>query len=620
MRFLPRAALIWLALPVAGALADVRIDLRTDRTSLSLDDTLTLQISIETQGTGQPRVEMPALDGFEIVSQQVQRPMQFSFSFGAQAVVKSSTIYTFVLRPVREGTLVIKPARAEFEGQVKTTRPLEIQVGRGAGPAPDGSGEAAAADNRAARGADHGKGQDRSEIDSLAFVRAVVDKAEPYEGEQVTVTLYLYTRERLQAAPKIETEPTTDGLWTHDLLSPNNPLRPDRQMVGNDVYAVYVLRRFAAFPLRSGDVTIGPMALELDTTPFFDLFASGRARPNVKRASPPITLKVKPLPTTGRPAGEVAVGRYELSTKLDRTQAVTGDALTLTAVVRGQGNIRTVQLAAPVIPGVDVLQPETKDLVEAPSDVVSGRREYRWLLVPRQPGRIAIPTLQLATFDPRTEQYASLTSPELTVDVVGQAAAPASQPAATEPSPALPGAADDDHSWAPIRTQSALQRGYRRTAEHAWFPFAVLAPFVVWLAAVSASGVRRRLAARAESGQLRLLREAERRLQAAEHAADAGDAGRFYAHASAAVLGVLDARLEEPVAGMTRPQLHALLEARGMDPGLIGAVIQALQDCEFARFGTAPLSSSELGSQAKALAGFFRQIAGWKPREQPEAA
>jgi hypothetical protein len=619
MRFLLRAALLWLALPVQSALADVRIDLRTDRTSLSLDDTLTLQISIETQGVGQPRVEMPALDGFEIVSQQVQRPMQFSFSFGAQAVVQSSTIYTFILRPVREGILVIKPARAEFEGQTKTTRPLEIKVGRGAGPAPDVAGEAESADNRAAPEADARKGQDRSEIDSLAFVRAVADKAEPYEGEQVTVTLYLYTRERLQAAPKIETEPTTDGLWTHDLLSPNNPLRPDRQRVGNDVYAVYVLRRFAAFPLRNGELTIGPMALEIDTTSFFDLFAPGRARPNVKRASLPLTLNVKPLPATDRPAGEIAVGHYELSAKLDRTQAMTGDALTLTAVVQGQGNIRTVQLPAPVIAGVDVLQPETKDLIEAPSDVVSGRREYRWLLVPRQPGRIAIPTLQLATFDPRTGQYASLRGPELHVDVVGQAAAPA-QPAAPEPSPALPGAAEDDHTWAPIRTQSALQRGYRRTAEHGWFPFAVLAPFVVWLAAVSAAGIRRRLAARAESGQLRLLREAERRLQAAEQAADAGDASHFYAHASAAVIGVLDARLEEPVAGMTRPQLRALLEARGMDPALIGAVIQALQDCEFARFGSSPLSSAELGSQAKALAGFFRQIAGFKPRSHTEAA
>ena len=37
MRVLLRAALIWFALPVASALADVRIDLRTDRTSLSLE-------------------------------------------------------------------------------------------------------------------------------------------------------------------------------------------------------------------------------------------------------------------------------------------------------------------------------------------------------------------------------------------------------------------------------------------------------------------------------------------------------------------------------------------------------------------------------------------------------
>lgn len=618
---------LWVA---PRALADVRLDVRTDRTRLSLDETLTLQINVEAQGMGRPRVELPTFDGFQVVSQQVQQPMQFSLNFGSQAVVQSSTIYILGLQPVREGTLVIKPVRAEFDGQVKTSRPIEIVVtgSGGSGNSPGRNAQAPQATGPDPRGARAQPGRrdtvDSAEIDSMAFLRTVVDKAEPYEGEQVTVTIYLYSRERLQAAPDIATEPTTDGLWTHDLLPPNQAFRPDRQVVGNSVYAVYVLRRFAAFPLHAGDITVGPMALEIDTTSLFDMFAPGRARPNLKRSSAPVTLKVKPLPAADRPPGEIAVGRYQVSAKLDRTQVVTGDAVTLTAVVEGQGNIRTVQLKAPKVPGIEFLQPDIKDLVEAPNDLVSGRREYRWLLLAREPGRLTIPALSIATFDPRAERYEMRASPPLVLEAMGQARAPSD---ARVPQPELRDAAHPEglerHDWAPIRTQSKLIRSPQRLVETGWFGWALAAPLVLWLAVVSFAGVRRRLSARADAGAARALRGAELRLRAAERAAAAGDSAAFYAHASAAISGILDARLEEPVAGLTRPQLRALLQARGMEQDLIDSVVQTLQDCEFARFGSAPLSSSELGSQAQALNAFFRRLATFKPMQpgdRPEAA
>jgi hypothetical protein len=470
-------AALFVALRVTIAFADLRLDVQTDRTSLSLEDSLTLQITVQSRGTGSPRVELPQLDGFRVVSQQVQRPMQFSFSLGAQATVQSSSIYTFVLQPLRPGVLMIKPIRAELDGKVQTSRPLQITVSAGANqPAPDRSGQPQAGgaelqSGSAAAESNKGSSQDSAQIDPIAFLRTVVDKSEPYEGEQVTVTIYLYVRERLQATPNIETEPTTDGLWIHDLLPAARALQPGRQVVGNDVYTVYVLRRVAAFPLRSGEITIGPMSLVIDTSSLFDVFAPDRARPNLKRASQPVTLHVKPLPEQGRPPGEVAVGRFALSAKLDRTQAMTGDAITLTATVRGQGNIRSIQLGAPQLKGMDVLQPETKDFLESPNDVVGGTREYRWLLVPREPGRVSIPPLTLATFDPSGQHYARLSSTALELEAVGRAlpSAPSADDAKPEGT-AVEQKGEQRHTWAPIRTQSELRRGYVRWVERPFYP------------------------------------------------------------------------------------------------------------------------------------------------------
>jgi hypothetical protein len=617
-----------LAFAPAAASAEVRLDVRAEPTVLALHDRLTLQVSVQTRGMGSPDIELPELEGFEIVSRQVQRPMQFSFSFGAQATVQSSTIYTFVLQPLREGRIVIKPVRVSLDGKVESSQPIAISVaGSGQAPpgaAPPGAAPGAAAPNASVSPPGTPMALDAVEVDAAAFVRATADKAQPYEGEQTTVNIYLYARDRLQSNPSIETEPTTDGLWVHDLLSPQRALQPERQIVNGQVYTVYLLRRIAAFPLHAGEVTIGPMAIELDTSSLFDIFSPQRARSKLRRNGLPLTLRVRPLPEAGKPKGEVAVGRFTLTTKLDRTQAVTGDAVTLTAVVEGHGNIRTIDLELPAVPGLDVLQPEIKDLVTAPNDLVGGTREYRWLLVARKPGRFAIPPLVLATFDPASERYEQVKSAPLVLDVVGQAMA-AAQPGARDAAgsdPQLPPDTADDagaeHVWAPIRTQSELRRGYARLAERPFYGWLLCAPLLIWLAAVCTGALRRHASTRARSGPGRGLRQAEQRLHAAESAAHGAEPARFHAEASAALTSVLEARLTEPVAGYTRRELEQRLIDRGMAAGLAAELIQALERSDFARFSAAA-SEGDLRAQADALRELFRKLAAFTPTAQERA-
>lgn len=621
-------ALGLLLLP-AEALADVRLDVRTDRTSLSLDDTLTVQITVQSEGGGSPDVTLPDFDGFEVVGQEVQRPMQFSFSFGARTTVRASTIYTFQLRPERAGVLMIKPVRAELDGQVKASQPLRITVSAGSGrqPAmPDPNAQADPDDQTQGQtqqpnnNQPQGNVQDNTQFDPVAFIRTVVDNPTPYEGEQVTVTIYLYVRDRLQANPAIKTEPTTDGLWLHDLLPPNRTPDASRQLVGDTVFTAYTLRRFAAFPLHAGDVTIGPLAISIDTSSVFDIFGP-RRRQTVERSGLPTVLHVKPLPATNRPAGEIAVGRFQLNAKLDRAQAATGDAVTLTATVTGDGNIRTVQLAPPALPGMEILAPEVKDIVEAPNDLVGGTREYRWLLVARQPGRITIPALTLQTFDPRSGQYHTVSSQPLALEVVGNAlpkpvaAAPADTGPDAQPTPDAqePG----DHVWAPIRTQSALRRGYKRLVEQPFYLWAVLAPALLWFALVSGSFVRRRLSSRGETESGRVLRRADAQLRTADEAAQSSDGSRFHAAASAALLDALEARLGEAVSGLTRRQLSGMLTNRGMDDTLRVELLRMLEHCEVARFGAA--DPGALDSRAAELHELYKRVTAFQPTAEGAA-
>jgi len=623
-------AAISLLLP-AIVLADIKLQVRVDRKNIALDDTLTLQVSVESRGSEAPDVTMPELDGFEIVSQQVQRPMQFSFNFGQGAVVQSSMVYTYGLRPTRVGAITIKPIVAELAGERRATAPLTITVSQGSGSAPTPPDpDPGTADQTAQPGGDDtppsnvskNGGLDLAEVDGSAFIRAVADKAAPYVGEQVTVTIYLYTRESLRGPPATETEPTTDGFWIHDLLG-NQQLREQRQVIQGAVYAVYPLRRFAAFPLRSGELSIGTMALRLDTGSVLDIFGPRRGNQQLSRKSAPLVFQVKPLPepTGGQPPGDPLVGRFEVESKLDRAQSATGDAVTLTVVVRGVGNVRDVKFPTPVINGLDVLEPEIKDLIDATGDRVGGTRELRYLLVPRAPGRYELPKFELTTFDPATERYARVGSTPLTLEVVGNAIAaqPSTAPAADDktadeakPKPV------STHEWQPIRTQSALARRSALFAEQPWFWPLLGLPAVLYAGWQIARSKRKRMQARAQTAQSRAEQEARSKLDAASTAAKQQDGKAFFAAAAATVLATLQARLGEPATGYTHGQLRRYLSERGMNDALVHEVVGLLERADHARFGGATTAAA-LDAELTALKAARDKLAGFVPTAKEAA-
>lgn len=616
----------------ARARADIKLQVRVDRKSLTLDDTLTLQVSVESRGAQAPDVQMPQLDGFDIVSQQVQRPMQFSFNFGQGAVVQSQVVYTFTLRPTRVGAITIKPVAAELDGERRASSPLTITVSQGSGTPPGDPGAdpsadrdddpQAAGDQPPANAASNG-GLDLAQVDGSAFIRAVADKATPYVGEQVTVTIYLYTRESLRAPPVTEIEPTTDGFWVHDLLE-NSQAREQRQVVQGAVYAVYPLRRFAAFPLRSGELTIGPMALRIDTSSVFDVFGGRRGNPGLSRKGSPLEFQVKPLPERKDVKGEPVVGRFEVQSKIDRAQTATGDAVTLTVVVRGQGNIRDVKFDKPVIPGLDVLEPDIKDLIEAPNDRVGGTRELRYLIVPREPGRYTLPAFELTQFDPQTERYSRVASTPMTLEVVGNALA--ANPATAGTPQAQDGAKDEPApkpkisalDWRPIRTESALERRHALIAEQPWFIPGLALPALLYAAWLGVRSKRKRMHAQAQTAQSRAEREAKSRLDAAVSAASHQDGKAFFAAAAAAVLATLEARLGEPATGLTHGELRRHLVERGMSEPLAREVTGLLERADHQRFGGAS-SAAALDAELGALKSACDKLAGFRPRAKEAA-
>jgi hypothetical protein len=572
LALLAMAALPWAA--TAAAEPEVTVTLAVAPAEVTVGDTARLEVRVQARGGSIENLEFDDLRKYpelEFIFQKTVRPIQFSFGFGAGVQKESSLANIFVLLPTVAGTYEFSPAVARVDGKVYRSAPLTLVVRPPAGDPGGGSGATAAPD------ATVDAELSGARYDERAFLRTVIGPEDVYIGQQVNVTVYLYTRLRVSPQSVMPGKPSMEGFWVHD--DPITNLQSQTVSVMGTHYRAYVLQRSAAFPQRSGSLTIGPPKVTFDVggRSLFD------ASERVEREGVPVTVNVKPLPQPG-PARAV-VGTYAINAWLDRTTAKTGDAVTLRIDAKGIGNVQDLRIDLPPILGVRTLQPAIRDQQQFQQGKLSGVRSWEWILIAEAPGAHTVPPIALHFFDPETEAYGADITRALTFAASG--AAKPSQPM-IEPrnAPPKPEAA----TFGPIRMYSALTRGETPVRERGWFPWLLALPPVLFILVVlGAMSTRRRArhGATAEAVQRQLLRRAE-------HALRANDPRSFYDRIVASISHALDSRLGEPVGGLPHAQLRTRLAAEGFDDDLVQRVINELEGADFARFAASGISTDEM--------------------------
>jgi hypothetical protein len=590
----------------ARAQVSVDVHMTADRTEVAVGEQFNLQIRADISGAQASDIALPDLSAFRVTSRRVSRPMQFTFGFGNQTqVVRSTIVHDLTLSPLNEGRVQIEPASIEAGGRTYRSDPVVLTVGPGTAiPDPGGGmGQSTSPPDGPLDGATY---------DQTAFLRTTVSTPEPYLGQQVTVTVYLYVRGAIRSSPVIQREPNADGFWVHDLLPASRTLEAQRQMVGGLQFDVYVLRRFAAFPLREGDLEIGAMSVTFETGSVFDIFNTNRSGA-IRREGVPIAVRARPLPTAGRPSGDVYVGRYTIDASLDRNAAATGDAVTLTARVEGVGNLRDVRLPLPEVDGLRILEPEVTDEIQSPNDVVGGSRTFAWLIVPERPGDYTIPPLSMAVFSPTDGTYSEVSGPALSFTAAG-AAVTADDEGEDESAVATTTRGPD---LGPVRTRSDLRRDAPDDTLPTWLVALFAVPPVAFLLAVIFGFARRRLDERGErEAPNRVVRSAKKRLATAEVHAKGGDARAFYGEVRRVLKDVLEARLGEAVGGFTHADLEKHLVSRGMDEDLCRRVVDELEGTEFAQYSAEGASTDEMVGCGERVAALLERMDRFAPAHQ----
>jgi len=594
------AMLVLPAVAEAQSPTPPRFDITTDRDPIVQGEPFTLVISIATESAEDPAVRLPQFRGLSVLRQSESHPRSFSFSFSfggqTQRQSKRTSNYTFVLVADQPGEYPIDPVLVTVDGRKYKSDPHTLRVVESSAAPPGGTALVPAPDRPASDpppGTEtvlDGAALSGAEIDPTCFVHLELSKPEAVVGEMVLLTVWLYTTIRISDV-EVTREPGTEGFWVETLLPGQRRLSFEAVRVGDRPYDRAVLRRLALFPIEAGNLTVGPVMVNVESRSG-GLFSRPKS---IKRASPAMRISVAPLPEQGQPAGfdPANVGRFEYRVETDRTRIEVGEPLTLTISVSGEGNLRNIGLPLVTeVEGFRVYPPESEVDLRSSANNVTGSRTSRVLMIPSLPGTHTIPAIPWSFFDPATGEYRVLKSRPIDIEVKGGGALEA---AGTAPS-AGPLAVDRPGTGGPfdrlagqlrsIESRASLTpRGDPPAMTRPWFLAAVLAGPLGYLVLLLGFRARRRAAESAGRDRSRRAGVVARKdLAALRRQMEQQPAAEFFGGLHKALVRFLESRLESAVAGDTMEQLRARLLARGFPEELAEGVVQELEGCDFARF------------------------------------
>ncbi len=588
-----------------------------DKQEMGIDDSLTLTVTISADAgrLNEESLRLPDSQDFHVESRSQSTQMSFDMRPGAPSSFRQVRVITMLLAPKKLGTFTFTPGRLVVRGKAYETGALQVRVVQGGGQAAPSRPQA----NRPPANPFAGLGDDdadalsqlfggeRPAADSDLYLRAVIDKRQPFVGEQVTLSTYLFARVGAEVSgvdnPKM---PKLDGFWAEDLESPRT-LEGELKVIDGVNYRVFLVRRQALFPLRSGKLTIDPMELDISTGMGFGFGFGALSGRKVHRAAPALALEVQPLPANP-PAGfdGTSVGQWHLSAEATPSQVKLGEPVMLKVILEGTGNLHGAGLVRlPPIHGFKTYDPTSTEKGAANKKVFGGKRTLEYLLMPEQTGTFEIPGLRFVYFDPAQRQYQVAQT-----DPISVRAEAGSGPTVASGGGAV-GAAEravnvlGGTGLRPLRYKGELTPAAAPLYLRPFFWPAASAPVLLWaLGLVYSAGRAALRQSDPNSRQRSAGARARKRLRKAQQLLEQSQPDAFYAEVSRALHDYLGDKLGSPVLGLTRAELTARLQAAGLAEDCGRELAAVLDTCDAGRFspgGSGNAAMEKLWQRALAL-------------------
>lgn len=268
------------------------------------------------------------------------------------------------------------------------------------------------------------------------FVKVMVDKRKCYVGEPVTATFKLYSR--LESKSDIVKNPGFYGFTVFDVVNLSDRIVGSEKINGK-MFDVHTIRKVQLYPLSAGRFNIDPMEVR-NTVEFSRSLINKMTEQEISEGvlhqddykpatgseiaenainTETIPVDVIALPDTNKPEEfNGAVGKFTISSGLNKMEVAKNEKGILEIIVSGQGNFTQLNPLPVAWPkGVEGFDPVIEDSLDAESIPLKGYRIFRYPFIASTSDSFVIPSVKFTFFNPDTGQYKTVASPAVSITV-----------------------------------------------------------------------------------------------------------------------------------------------------------------------------------------------------------
>jgi hypothetical protein len=580
----------------SSARADVDLSLSVGAREVAVGEAVQIRLeamSDDGDPPSDPQLDVPP--GFQVRGPSVGTRQQVSIS-GFNMVTQTGISVSWLVTPVRAGLFSIGPASVSYKGQRRRADAVQLQV-LPAGQQPRSRRSRRQVDPfdsfdpLAGSGFDDLfdklRGGSRFEQlpaapldlvpdrapDHLAFLDVHIDQRRAVVGEQVTLAIYAHGAQGLfQEAPGAR-EPTHPDFLAQRLVEDGSRQPVYQYSLDGQRWIAVKVREIALFPLRAGNLEIGPLEFG-----FLGRRYGVRTGEGLRRTTRPIVIEVTEPPSQGRPPGYTGeVGDFALRAVVEPRSVEAGGSVAVTATLQGKGRLPGA-LRVPERSGAEWLEPTVRDDPSTEGSVVGGSRTFTYLVRLTQPGSVDLGSLQLPLYDAEAKRY-RVASVALGAVMV----APQAQAQAAPPAPEGPRLSD----LVSYRSALGPHAAHRHLADRALYFWLVgLSPALV-LACAGLSSLRARVRRGLSQREQSQATHATRALVDAREALGGPELRPVANAAERALYSAVEWATGVKARAVLRADLTRVLSGAGLPEPLAVRVGELLDACGQLRFGGA---------------------------------
>lgn len=521
--------------------------------------------------------QAPAIKGFDVLMGPSSSKQSSTQIINGNVTSSSIVVLTYILMATTVGEYTIPGASIVAEGNQMVSNSVKIKV--------------LPQDQAGNGGQNGGESSSISVSNQDLFIKAIVSKTTVYEQEAFVLTYKIYTRETNLHLENAKL-PDFKGFHSQEIEMTGNSRWTQEHENGRN-YFTTVYRQFVLFPQQSGKLFIDPAQFQMiirkpvqSDDPFDAFFNGGSNVVDIRKTivTPKTAVNVNPLPE-GKPAGfSGGVGEFTISSSINSKDIKTNDAITVKLVISGTGNLKLISEPEIKFPNdFEIYDPKVDNQVRLTREGLTGSKIIEYLAIPRHAGTFKIPSVTFSYFDIRSKSYKTLNTEEYVVNVE-KGSGNADQVIANFTNKEDLKVLGEDIRYIKQNEVTLHPKGsFIYGSMTYWLYYIIPAlTFIIFIIVY-----RKQASENANVAKMRTKKAnkvATKRMKLAGKLLSENKKEAFYDEVLKTLWGYISDKLNIPVSRLSKDNIEEKLRNHGVNEELIEEFLNALNECEFARF------------------------------------